>query len=44
MVSTSLVASGSKVVSGLNYNAMFYQTFICFCLNEAKRLCLNHCS
>ena len=24
--------------------AMFYQTFICFCLSEAKRLCLNHCS
>ena len=28
----------------LNYNVMFYQTFICFCLNEAKRLCLNYCS
>ena len=28
----------------LNYNAMFYQTFICFCLSEAKRLCLNQCS
>ena len=28
----------------LNYNAMFYQTFTSFCLNGAKRACLNHCS
>ena len=28
----------------LNCNTMLHQTFICFCLNEAKRLCLNHCS
>ena len=27
----------------LNYNTMLYQTFICLFLNEAKRLCLNHC-
>ena len=27
----------------LNYNAVLHQTIICFCLNEAKRLCLNHC-
>ena len=28
-----------------NDNAMSYQTFICFCLNEAKHCCsLIHCS
>ena len=32
------------VKAWLHYNAMFYQTFICFCLSEARRLCLNHCS
>ena len=26
----------------LKNNAMLHQTFICFCLNEAKRLCLSH--
>ena len=28
----------------LNCNAMLHQTFIYFCLNEAKRHCLSHCT
>ena len=32
------------VMAWLNYNAMFYETLICFLLNETKRLFLNHCS
>ena len=28
----------------LNYNAMFYETFICFYVSEAKPLCFSLCS
>ena len=28
----------------LNYNAMFYKTFICFHVSEAKPLCFSLCS
>ena len=28
----------------LSYNVMLHQTLFCFCLNEAKRPCLNDCS
>ena len=28
----------------LNNNTMLHRTFLYFCLNEAKRLCLSHCS
>ena len=28
----------------LNYNAMFYKTFICFFVSEAKPLCFSLCS
>ena len=28
----------------LNDNAMFYESFICFCISEAKPLCFSLCS
>ena len=28
----------------VNDNAMFYETFICFCISEAKLLCFSLCS
>ena len=28
----------------LNYNAMFYKTFMCFYVSEAKPLCFSLCS
>ena len=34
----------SQIRAWLNGNAMFYETFICFCVSEAKPLCFSLCS
>ena len=35
--------NGPKALTN-GYNAMLHQMLICFCLSEAKCLCLNHCA
>ena len=35
---------GEKPRAWLNDNAMFYKTFICFYVSEAKPLCFSLCS
>ena len=33
-----------EIFEGLNYNAMFYKTFVCFYVSEAKPLGFSLCS